>query len=95
MFLYLLEEKDVALIEPLDMAELTISSEVSVELGAPPTQTYSIDGVDGVSVRVEVARGSKCQRCWQYSIDVGASTIYPDLCGRCCSVVEQQIESPS
>ncbi|MFQ5839730.1 MAG: isoleucine--tRNA ligase [Candidatus Methylomirabilales bacterium] len=40
---------------------------------------------DGGQVTVEVRRapGSKCERCWNWRVDVGDSADHPTLCGRC------------
>ncbi|MGB9005403.1 MAG: isoleucine--tRNA ligase [Candidatus Aminicenantales bacterium] len=38
-------------------------------------------------VAVEQAPGQKCQRCWNYSLEVGKSPEYPGLCRRCREVV--------
>ncbi|MGH9413447.1 MAG: isoleucine--tRNA ligase [Terriglobales bacterium] len=41
-------------------------------------------GPDGSrGVRVHRATGQKCERCWNYSEQVGADTIHPTLCERC------------
>jgi len=41
-------------------------------------------------LRVEIhpAEGFKCPRCWRYQKDIGFSTAYPELCGRCAKVLE-------
>jgi len=46
---------------------------------------------DAQSLRVEVSRaqGEKCERCWNYSVDVGKSPRWPTLCERCQPVVEE------
>ncbi|MBI4481269.1 MAG: isoleucine--tRNA ligase [Acidobacteria bacterium] len=41
----------------------------------------------GVRVRVEKAKGKKCERCWNYSDRVGESSEYPTLCERCVQVL--------
>ena len=43
---------------------------------------------EGLSVTVETATGSKCERCWCYSETVGENDAHPTLCSRCASVVE-------
>jgi isoleucyl-tRNA synthetase len=43
---------------------------------------------DGVTVRISRAEGSKCERCWHYSNDIGAHLNHPSLCGRCVLVLE-------
>lgn len=36
-----------------------------------------------IGVKVERAKGEKCERCWMYSETVGESAEYPTLCERC------------
>ncbi|MCX8072508.1 MAG: isoleucine--tRNA ligase [Candidatus Binatia bacterium] len=43
--------------------------------------------LQGVRVRVEPARGRKCERCWNYSESVGQDVDHPGLCQRCVEVV--------
>jgi isoleucyl-tRNA synthetase len=42
-----------------------------------------------LDIRVEPAPGRKCQRCWNYSLEVGKRADYPDLCPRCGQVVKE------
>ncbi len=41
------------------------------------------------SLQIEVfkADGRKCERCWNYSVEVGNDTVYPTLCERCVPAV--------
>jgi len=39
------------------------------------------------SIFVEKAKGSKCERCWNYSTHVGESAQYPTLCERCVAAL--------
>ncbi len=43
------------------------------------------------SVKVEVKRadGHKCERCWNYSTQVGEDTNYPTVCERCSAVLKE------
>jgi isoleucyl-tRNA synthetase len=41
----------------------------------------------GLRVAIEPARGSKCERCWNYSEAVGKDAGHPGLCARCLEVV--------
>ena len=45
---------------------------------------------DGNDLKVEVAKaaGEKCERCWNYTIDVGVNQTYPGACGRCVANIE-------
>ena len=38
---------------------------------------------DAMSVRIEKADGTKCERCWNYSTRVGEFEQYPTVCERC------------
>jgi len=40
-----------------------------------------------LKVRVERARGGKCERCWNYSEAVGRDAVHPGLCERCLPVI--------
>ena len=42
---------------------------------------------DGVDVKVEVAPGEKCERCWIHSDTVGKCEKHPTLCARCAEIV--------
>ena len=40
-----------------------------------------------VGVKVEVAEGEKCERCWKYSTEVGENHEHPTLCHRCAEAI--------
>ena len=61
-----------------DLASFFIVSEVQLEPGK---------GKEEICISVMKAEGGKCQRCWNYSASVGASTIHPFLCHRCVEVL--------
>ena len=44
---------------------------------------------ESVSITVEPAAGSKCERCWNYSTHVGESARYPTVCERCVAALEE------
>ena len=48
-----------------------------------------IEPAEGLAVRVSRAPGAKCQRCWNYSLQVGQGRDYPELCRRCEDVVRE------
>lgn len=52
-----------------------------------PEASFRSEEVQGLSVMVERADGEKCQRCWNWSISVGAYKDYPEICERCYKVV--------
>lgn len=56
--------------------------------GANPT------GLTGLRVKIEKASGRKCDRCWNYSEQVGKDERYPTVCER-CSAALKEIEAAS
>ena len=51
--------------------------------------------LDRVAVAFAAAEGEKCQRCWNYTNDVGADAEWPGACGRCAQAVRLIVaESP-
>ncbi len=52
------------------------------------SQAEVVTAGDG-ELRVEVVRadGTKCERCWNYSLEVGGNPAFPTLCERCAPVV--------
>jgi isoleucyl-tRNA synthetase len=62
-----------------DLCALFIVSAVAIEPEPAPE----------LAVRVGRAPGGKCMRCWNYSLFVGRSREYPDLCRRCEDVVQK------
>jgi isoleucyl-tRNA synthetase len=45
-------------------------------------------GGDDLSIQVAKADGRKCERCWHWEEDVGASGEHPTLCGRCILAIK-------
>lgn len=44
-----------------------------------------------LSVAVVKAEGAKCERCWNYTTDVGHNAQYPGACGRCVASIEAML----
>jgi isoleucyl-tRNA synthetase len=62
---------------PGNLANLFIVSDVTLT-----------DGEGPLAVRVERARGAKCERCWTYSENVGKLPAHPSVCERCAAILE-------
>jgi isoleucyl-tRNA synthetase len=60
------------------LRELLNVSQLAAERGAP-------DGE--LTIHVAKADGQKCERCWHWETDVGASREHPTLCGRCIQAI--------
>jgi isoleucyl-tRNA synthetase len=59
-----------------ELPGLFIVSQVALEGGA-------------FSVEVERAAGTKCERCWKYSTEVGAHRQWPTICPACVEAVTE------
>ncbi|MSP52034.1 MAG: isoleucine--tRNA ligase [Alphaproteobacteria bacterium] len=73
----------------VDLAEIAITSGVTVTVGPAPTGAFSLAEVPDVGVVPGLAGGQKCVRCWQVLPDVGDDSRYPGVCGRCAEAVAQ------
>ena len=40
-----------------------------------------------IAVKVERARGDRCERCWKYTSDVGSDPDFPTVCASCARVL--------
>jgi len=49
--------------------------------------------LEGDSLKVEASKagGGKCERCWNYSVEVGRDPVFATLCERCVPVVKQEV----
>jgi isoleucyl-tRNA synthetase len=66
---------------------LFIVSQVTIEdLNSSPGASAK-DGIEGVLVAP--AKGTKCERCWNYSTHVGENAEYPTLCERCVAALAE------
>jgi len=63
-----------------------ITSEASVHaLADKPADAIE---ENGYAIRVFVAEGDKCIRCWHRRADIGSADGHPELCGRCADNVD-------
>lgn len=71
--------KDV--LEGVDLAEVCITSQVSLVIGDVPQgdDLFRLNEVPEVAVRFGEAEGQKCLRCWKILPEVGTDSDYPDL----------------
>ena len=76
-----LRPEDLVLLEGQDLAELSITSAIRIEVGTPPAGAFALEEVVGVAVVPGLAEGQKCARCWQVLPEVTSSPL--GLCGRC------------
>ena len=72
----------VAAVADVDMAEVAITSAISIAEGEGPSDAFRLDDVKGVAVVFEAAPGTKCARSWRYTTDVGSDPEFPDVSAR-------------
>ena len=65
---------------------LFIVSQVEIVDGAV-TGAKDSEALPGLSILIKHADGTKCERCWNYSVRVGESAEFPTVCERCLPVV--------
>jgi isoleucyl-tRNA synthetase len=82
------DESYVAALEGIDLAEICITSAGTLRAGTPPEGYFTLPDVPGVGVRIGLAAGEKCQRCWKVLPEVGSVAAHPELCVRCADAVE-------
>jgi len=75
------------ILEGIDLAQISISSSLTLIEEAPPQNAFVLPDVEGVGVVINLAKGRKCERCWQVLPEVGEHKDHPDLCGRCHDAV--------
>jgi isoleucyl-tRNA synthetase len=82
-----LKPEQKALLDSLDLAEISISSSITLTVSAAPAGAFTLPDVPEVGVVIDIAKGMKCERCWQVLPEVGEHADHPDLCHRCHDAV--------
>ena len=76
-----------AALDGVDLAEVAITSDLTLSAEAAPAGAFTVEEVPGVGVTVGAAEGDKCQRCWRILPEVGRFPEAPGTCGRCADAV--------
>lgn len=84
---YVADETFVAAFAGVNLAEIAITSDAEIKVGAAPDGAFALDDVPGVFVVTALADGHKCARCWQVLPEVGSVAGVDDLCQRCADTV--------
>ncbi|MFD1704404.1 isoleucine--tRNA ligase [Methylopila henanensis] len=66
----------------VDLAEVAITSAITVAADEGPADAFRLPDVAGVAVVFARAEGRKCARSWKVTPDVGADPDYPDVTPR-------------
>jgi isoleucyl-tRNA synthetase len=61
----------------------------AVAFGSVGEDAFRSPELPGFAVEVQQAAGSKCERCWNWTEDVGGDTDWPGICARCSESIKQ------
>ena len=79
---YVTDPELLAAIDGVDLAEIAITSEITVTAAPAPADAFKLDEVKGVAVVPGLATGTKCARSWRFTHDVGSDPEFPDVSAR-------------
>ncbi|MBI4764252.1 MAG: isoleucine--tRNA ligase [Deltaproteobacteria bacterium] len=71
---------------------LFIVSQVEIHSGSEPLEGFASSEFSELIIRIERARGEKCERCWNFRTEVGSFPDHPTLCSRCHEAVKTSPE---
>jgi isoleucyl-tRNA synthetase len=74
---------------PFPLRQLCIVSELSIEESLEGETFFESQAIQGLRIRIERARGEKCNRCWVYFPSVGRNPSHPSICTRCVEEMGQ------
>jgi isoleucyl-tRNA synthetase len=66
---------------------LFIVSQVELKDQVQPDKYYA--ETNALKILVQRADGKKCERCWNYAIDVGQDADFETACGRCTATLRE------
>jgi isoleucyl-tRNA synthetase len=78
-----------ALLATVDLAEICITSAITVTDTPAPADAFVVADISGVHVVPAKAEGRKCARSWRITTDVGSDPAYPDLSARDASAMRE------
>jgi len=70
-----------------ELVSFFIVSSVTTHCNTPPPDVFQSSEINGLSIQVSRAGGSKCSRCWNFSETVGQDTEHPAVCSRCAEAL--------
>ena len=71
-----------AALDGVDLAEVALTSAITVTESQGPASAFRLNDAAGVAVEVRLAEGRKCARCWKILPTVGSDPAHPDLSPR-------------
>jgi isoleucyl-tRNA synthetase len=56
---------------------------------ASQAEVVADESAADLQVKIEPAEGQKCERCWNYTLDIGTDERYPTVCARCARNINE------
>ncbi|WEJ57798.1 isoleucine--tRNA ligase [Devosia sp. FJ2-5-3] len=72
----------IVALEGQDLAEIAITSAISIKQNEGSLEAFRLDDVPGISVVPALAEGKRCARSWKVLPEVGSDPEYPDVTPR-------------
>jgi len=69
----------MAALDGQDMADIAITSQLTLSAEAAPADAFTLDDTGGVAVVPGLAEGQKCARSWKILPEVGTDADYPEV----------------
>ena len=69
----------MAALEGKDMADIAITSQLTLTADDIPDGAFTLEDTPGVAVVPQTAEGTKCARSWKILPEVGSDPDYPDV----------------
>jgi isoleucyl-tRNA synthetase len=79
---FIADARYLVALEGQDLAEIAITSAISIKQNEGPAEAFRLDDVPGVSVVSALAQGKRCARSWKVLPEVGSDPEYPDVSPR-------------
>ena len=84
---YVSDKALLAALDGLDLADICITSGVTVLSEVGPGDAFRLEDVADVAVVPNLADGDKCERCWKVLPEVGSVAADRHVCERCADAI--------
>jgi len=72
-----------------DLRFIFIVSSVSLVRDKTINDSFVSEKIEGLAIKIEVAAGEKCERCWVHETSVGSDSEHPTICQRCRKALDE------
>ena len=75
------------------LKELFIVSQLNVSNTLGENELFDAEKIENLKIRVDKADGTKCVRCWNYSLDINNDSEFKDICLRCSDAIKKMLKN--